>query len=271
MILLRRAASRPNKILRLRAVEQTEHDNESGRSYAESVKHMLWKRTCCLKASRITFTPAGGEDGRSSHIRGYFWRHLRMFQPFSVTSRTFPAVSVVTKPSNTSGFCASTSAECKCSVMTAEKYKYSTSKCCNMKKRSVWTWRGFCRNVLCYIVYFTLNETFIYKRSIVLLLRRFETRIWGRHLSQKLFIDSINQLRSSFHTIRRHFMCSFFMIKHLSGFRWEPDVTDDSHNNKFIMFWKEKLCDKLKSSFASSCARGPSCGPRLPGNTLVLV
>lgn len=72
MILLRRAASRPSKILRLRAVEQTEHDNESERSYAESVKHMLWKRTCCLKASRISFTSAGGEDGRSSHIRGYF-------------------------------------------------------------------------------------------------------------------------------------------------------------------------------------------------------
>lgn len=106
-------------------------------------------------------------------------------------------------------------------------------------------------------------------------LRRFKTRIWARHLYQKLFIDSINQLRSSFHTIRRHFMCSFFMIKHLSGFRWEPDVTHDIHNNKLYKVYnvlrKEKLCDKLKSSFASSCVRGPCRGSRLPGNTLVLV
>ena len=111
------------------------------------------------------------------------------------------------------------------------------------------------------------------------------TKIWNSNLRPSSLSETVYCLNKSIkkwdhflislHTIRRHFMCSFFMIKHLSGFRWEPDVTDDRHKNKLYKVYnilrEKKLCDKLKSSFVSSCVRGPSRGPRLPGNTLILV
>lgn len=71
-------------------------------------------------------------------------------------------------------------------------------------------------NIPCFIIYFTLNGTTVYKRSIMLYWRRLQTIYWDHKLKKKTLIEVADQVRSRRLFSQAFIQSDFFVIRNIA-------------------------------------------------------